>query len=723
MHLIRADLDGTLIAICLFSLVAFVPGYVMSWVANVLDFRSQTAGWRFVISVPVSIAICPLLAYWVDGLADRAAVWTLFALCWLAFAVLFVAAISNRQIVFHLPSRMTVAFAFILILWIALVLGSALDLQFGDRLYASVTSADQAFRVALTDAITRTGIAHPKNPYYYVDGPAAVRYHYFWFILCSLVDQLVGAAVSARNAFIASIVWSGIALGCTIAAFLRFFAPQSTANIKRRALTGILLLAVTGLDIIPTLALFHQHILYMDMEWWNEAITSWAGSLIWVPHHVGGLVSGLIAFLILWHAASSSQPRWKWMATLVAGMALATMLGDSIYVGLVFAVFLSLWTALTFLAGWRNHTAVLVAAGLVTVLLAFPYLRSLAGPAAGGAFIQFTVRNFKGATAFRLNTEFNEPWKTYLARLALLPLNYFIELGFFLIVGILQMARLWSLRRIKPDAVAGVTMVLTSFAICTFFKSGVISNNDLGWRGFLPAQFMLLIWAVEFVPAPTQPWAGIKRTGRGGVLVGECENDAAAFRCARFNEKSWLYTHLSPVLPLLLVIGVVSTAYSLGVLRFAEIGYDQGPEYAVGKRTYAARQVYERLREILPVTAIVQENPDQENLIYYGLYSNRQMAVGGPTCGSEFGGSLQACHQVYPAVSALFSARGAGVEDAEEACRKLKIDALIVTSGDPVWKAADSWVWKMRPSITTDFARAFVMTSSPQIRQGAAGVQ
>ncbi len=689
-HFIRADLAGTLIGVCLFSLVALIPGYAVSWAANVLDFRSQTAVWKFVISVPVSIAVCPMLAYWADSLAGRAGVWTAFALCWAAFAALLTRAIWARRVRFHPPSRMTMVFAFLAVLWIALVLGSALDLRIGNRLYASVTSADQSYRTAFTDAITRTGIAHPRNPYYSVDGPAPLRYHYFWFILCSLVNQLGGAAVPARQAFVASIVWSGIALACTIAAFLRFFAPEGASGIGKRALTGIALLAVTGLDIVPTVLLAFQRVLYQDMEWWNEAVTSWAGSLLWVPHHIGGLVSGLAAFLILWHAASASEPRWKWAATAVAGIALASMVGTSIYVALVFAVFLSVWTGITFLVRWRDHTSVLLAAGLIALLLAFPYLRSLAGPAGGGHFIEFTVRNFRGAVAFHLNTEFSQPWKTNVARLALLPLNYFVELGFFLIVGILQMARLWSRRRFTPEAVAAVTMVLTSFAICTFFKSGVIMNNDLGWRGFLPAQFMLLIWGVEFAHTPAASWVA---------------------------EQSRVYKYLSPMLPVLLIIGVVSTVYSVSVLRSAEIFGDLGPEYPSGKRMYDARRVYERLRDILPAAATVQENPDLDDPIYYGLYANRQTVVGGATCGSAFGGDPQACGPAFATVAALFSARGAGAEEAADVCRKWKIDALVVTSGDPAWKAAGSWVWKMQPVIATDFARAFVMTAQP--RSGA----
>jgi len=684
MHFLREDLMGSLAAVGLFALIAFVPGYVISWIADVLDFRSQGAGWRFVIAVPVSIAACPILAYWIDKLAGRTAVWVAFSLCWCAFAILVARSFHRAGFRWRAPSRSSLTFALVALLWIAIVLGSLLDIPLGhDRLYTSITGADQSYRTAFTDSVTRTGISHPVNPLYNIDGPAPLRYHYFWFILCSLVDQLGGSWILARQAFVASIIWCGIALGCSIAAYLRFFVPEGPSNIGDRSLKGLFLLAVTGLDIIPTLLLARSKLVYDDMEWWNEAVTSWMGSLLWVPNHVGGLVSGLIAFLIVWHAASDTRPAQKWMGSAVAGIALASMLGDSIYVGLVFAVFLSLWTFITFLAGWRNHTSILVVAGLITVALAIPYLKGLTGEAAGGSFVEFTVRNFRGSRAFGFTTDFPEIWKTYLARLVSLPFNYFIELGLFSIVGVLYIGRLWSGKRFEPGPIAAVTLVLTSVGICTFFKSGVISNNDLGWRGFLPAQFMLLIWAVEFL-SPPEPWIGVSNR---------------------------IYALSSPLLHLLLVIGTLSTAYSLQRLRIGEILDDPAPEYAAGKRMYAAREVYERLRNVLGTSAIVQQNPALENPVYYGLYSNRQTSASDTACGATFGGNLRKCQEIYPALAALFQP-GARAEDVDAICRRLSIDALIVTSGDPVWRESDSWIWKRVPVVNTNFARAFLMANS-----------
>jgi len=520
---------------------------------------------------------------------------------------------------------------------------------------------------------------------FYLDGPVPLRYHYFWFILCSLVDQAGGEWVTARHAFFASVFWCGIALACAIAAYLRFFVSNQQLLSPRWIFKGILLLAVTGLDIIPTISLMRfRHTLYTDMEAWNEAVTSWLGSLLWVPHGVAALVAGVTGFLMLFHAPNLERPRRRWMTAALAGVLLATMLGDDIYVSLVIAVSLTLWTMITFCTGLRNHTALLVFAGVVTALVALPYLMSLTGAARPGGFLHFTVRDFHGARAFGLHTEFPELWQTYFVRLAFLPLNYFLELGFFLMVGVLYLTRLWRLRRFEPYQMAAVVMLFASIVICTFFKSGASTNNDLAWRGFLPAQFMLLIWAAEMFRSRQQDrqkeWTAVSR----------------------------MYAILGPALPLLLVIGFVSTAYSAGTLRMAEISSDSGTEHAIGKRNLSARRVYQELRQVLPATAVVQQNPALDNPVYWGIYANRQTAVEGYRCGNEFGGTGDGCAEIYPALLAIFGS-GAQADQVEPLCLRLHIDVLVVTSGDPVWSNPDSWVWKRTPLVSADEVRAFLM--------------
>src|SRR5674476_271155 len=81
--------------------------------------------------------------------------------------------------------------------WIVIGLFCLIDLQIGDRLYFPVVSYDNTLRTAITASISRTGVP-PQNPYFFPGRLFPLRYHYFWFLLCSIVEQLGGNVVSPR---------------------------------------------------------------------------------------------------------------------------------------------------------------------------------------------------------------------------------------------------------------------------------------------------------------------------------------------------------------------------------------------------------------------------------------------------------------------------------------------------------------------------------------------
>ncbi len=100
------------------------------------------------------------------------------------------------------------------------------------------------------------------------------------------------------------------------------------------------------------------------------------------------------------------------------------------------------------------------------------------------------------------------------ASLFSLPLSYFFELGIF---GIVALFRLRDIRRKRPPLSdtekASWLMLVVSLLIATFLQSSVQGNpNDLGWRAFLPFQFITLLWAIPLV----ESW----RHGAGGKSAG-----------------------------------------------------------------------------------------------------------------------------------------------------------------------------------------------------------
>ena len=267
----------------------------------------------------------------------------------------------------------------------------------------------------------------------------------------------------------------------------------------------------------------------------------------------------------------------------------------------------------------------------------------------------------------------------------LLPLNYFLELGFFLVAGLMW----WRKRRssgqtwTRPDLALGL-MVATSILICTFVRSSVIGNNDLGWRGFLVAQFGLVLCAVDVLTGPGPAFSGMRR----GFLA------------------------------VLLALGAAGTLYDVAILRLYPVLADRGlvstvawmgPDRQIGKRTYALREAYEwAIRETGPA-ALVQFDPHvviQDTPAFF--YADRPSMAGDENCMAIFGGDPALCGPVLAKLNEVYPTAGqAAPRTIEAACRNLASDLLVAKDTDPVWQSRDSWVWSAKPAFENPYVRLF----------------
>jgi hypothetical protein len=669
------DLLSGSLATLLFVFIALIPGYVVSWAVDLFSFRARTVAWRFVVATSVGLTVVPGLAFLLDWLLGAYAVWAALGVSFAACLVTIVLDLKSRRLVWGF-SRTSLAFVAIAAGWFAIALFSLSDLQLGRGIYLSGTVYDHNLRASVVDSLHRTSLSQPLNPMHHVGGDVSLRYHFFWFLLCSLVQSLGSGLITARHALYGSIVWCGWGLGCCIAMFLRYVLPRGEEYLVRRSLVGLGLLMVTGLDIIPTMKFVLRGDPLKDMEWWNEQITSWVGSLLWVPNHVGGLIAGITGFLILWCAGSAKDTRSRIPYVIVGGLAFASMLGESIYVGFVFAFILSLWTIVTWIKGWRNHSTALASAGILTVVFALPYLQTLMKDNHGDRFVVFSIRGFPGAQVFSFPERLDPGWLNQLYRLTLLPANLLFELGFFLLVGAITAARIWKKRTLDIYDAAALAILLPSFLIPLFLRSAVISNNDLGWRGFLPAQFILLIWAAEMLTRET--------------VQSKLVRYALIFTMA---------------------LGLVGSVYSICGLRFRQVvGLQLAEQDLVSPMQFSVRRVYEDLRESTPRTVILQSNPAW---VLRGLYADRQTAVGDVLCGASFGGDSSTCEQVLADLRPIFN-DATSPEYVRSMAKKYDIDGFIIDSEDPIWEKQNSWIWQEQPTITEKYARAFLLTPPPQ---------
>jgi len=713
MNFTLRDIIGACLALVLFVPVLLAPGYVLAWFTGVLDFRRITSPWKLLVSLPLSVAVCPITTYWIGFNGSWTPVLAFYGICFLLFLSLLAGLWNHDALLPWLRGFRSVPRSGWIIpaVWFIVVIASLSDLSFQNRLYLSITDVDHLTRAAITGAIARDGV-RPPNPFYYLGSFSPLRYHYFWFILCGFVKLLSGSFVTSQQAVIASVVWCGWALFALVPLFLRFFQEMTGTTLRRCSLVAVCLFAVTGLDLLPNaLHTAITHHIYPDIEWWNEQVGSWFGSLLWVPHHVAALVTCLTGFLVLWNAALTGNPRRYLVSGVVAGAAFAGGTGTSIYVTLVFVVILIAWGAITIVRRWWNHTIVLLIAGVVSLVLVRPYLQSLlagpgAGPSAGagGSFVSFDVRPFIPidmlANKLRL-----APLPHALLRLATLPLNYFMELGFFGVVAALYLRGLSKLRKdgkLPQHVVAAITIVAVSVTVCTFLRSGVIAANDLGWRGFLPAQFIMLLWTADLM------------VQRGSRSLAQGQG---------FHHW-WLR---SPAWAVLILVGFAGTVYEVILLRTYLVATDYGlvtgvPAYApdrqFGERAWDLRRAYEYLDRSAPPRAKVQSNPNSKLFDFYnGLYANRQTVVGDRACGAVFGGDPAPCPAALADVNAIFkSLPGTTSEtwqNVQDVSRRLSIDALIVTDFDPAWQDDNSWIRQATPAFSADHVRVYLVNPPP----------
>jgi hypothetical protein len=132
-----------------------------------------------------------------------------------------------------------------------------------------------------------------------------------------------------------------------------------------------------------------------------------------------------------------------------------------------------------------------------------------------------------------------------------------------------------------------------------------------------------------------------------------------------------------------------------------------GSDRHQGELTFAARQVYERVAELAPQDAVLQENPNRWNDVYYGLYGLRQTAAFDWICGAEMGGDPRECARMQTKLMPLFNDPTASQSiDIDQACDAWGIRVLVAKSDDPVFADRRAWPWKRAAIAENDRVRA-----------------
>lgn len=214
---------------------------------------------------------------------------------------------------------------------------------------------------------------------------------------------------------------------------------------------------------------------------------------------------------------------------------------------------------------------------------------------------------------------------------------------------------LWS----DPFRTAEVILFFVVLIVGSTLRSTLITSNDLGWRAWLPGQFILLIWGVDtlenlsLVSKTPSPLAGEVHKNRRLMIV-------------------------------FLAVGIITTIADAALLRFAW-PLMTGPE--VTRQYYSAHLAYDYLRENAPADAITQNNPSISLDRPSGLYGTHQMVISDRTM---YGISTKDFDKWAARISPIFN--DTDMMDwqlLDPLCAEYSIDILIFADVDPVWRSLD----------------------------------
>lgn len=702
------DIRGSAVAVLAFALVLCAPGWVLAQVTNLFGFRRRSFAERALWAIACSFGVMPIAAY----LGTKYA--RLDAVCWASvlLAVWAVGLIVRDRARTGLRtgsrwswSRREWMVAAAGCAWALFVFGSLVDAQVGNKLYFNVAIMDQTYRVAFTNAVLRTGVP-PANPLYFAGHSQPMRYYYFWYIECAMVARI--AHVTARQAFIASSVWAGFGLCAMIALYTRYFFGV-VRDVRRQTWLAVGLLAVTGADLLPALGnLFGQPVLNGDMEWWSvDQISSWTDSLLWVPHHVAGLLCCLLSFLLLWRTRELESRRQRWLAVGLAGISFASGFGLSIYVAFGLALLMLAWLILLLMHGRRDLGLCgrVLAAGVVSAAAMAPFVRELTaarstletgGSAQASHVFVFSVRRMiapellSGLPLFAVWNRAHPVLLDQALRLLLLLPGLGLELGFYGAVVVLLLLA-WKRAGSRGERLGEAHRTALYLAICglamvLFVRSTVSNNNDFGFRAALLPQFFLLLLGASLLASW---WFG---------------DPEAAVVAATPKSRRIVYG--------LMALGLAGSLFQAVMLRaFLPVEANRaGSGFAyLPVAALQAREAFAKLDRVTPGSAhrpgVVEFNPvdpdlaQRDNLLSPFTYftrlllmdSGRQVLDSEPACGTEFGGDTSDCAAMMQATAQLYAAPAPPADWATAYCKRFGVDYLVATLLDPAWQDASGW--------------------------------
>ncbi len=672
-----SDVVHILLFLSVWFIVFSIQGFVLGQLTNVLDFRSSSLFKKLCLSNILALGIIPSLYYLTGKIGGLQSVSALVIILLVTALVLFLGTDKfqlNTKTLFLEIQKHNYLFIGISI-WIILALLSLVDFQIGNKLYLSITAIDNAGKVAITDAICRTGIP-PANPMFFPGHPVPFYYCYYWTLLCASISTLCQSAFDTRFAVLSGILWTG----CTLIVFLPLLLDYFGINesTKRKAkIFSLFLLLVSGLNILVVLPsnirswfIFHK-IYVSDMAWWaNDQINLLTSEMIWTPHHIAGLIAGTLGSILLLETSSEKTFKLKFWPILLSGICLATSFGSSAYIGLGFAASWVIWGLLSLFSKKFVDLITAMSAATIAFLFSLPLLTELSHARQCSAPLALGIRRFD--LMDRIIPHFSHAPRFVHQTVDLfgLPLNYLFGFGFIMFAAYMFWYKKENRKLIASRKQLFLIIIASTGLLLGAFIKSVIRNNDFGWRVLMLPNVAFLLWSAQYLAQLNDEKKKLSLIGQG-----------------------------------LLYLGVFGFVYGFVLDR---ISPPLAENTVSSKQSYAWRKIYEDLNKKLPQAFIVQHNPQYDFFAcepFFSYYSHRQVVASDDQVGTNFGPRPNDYFKVAREVSYLYE--NPPLDRAIKICHQYKINVIVIKNTDNIWSNKAGWIYKFPVVAKNDYACAF----------------
>ena len=245
---------------------------------------------------------------------------------------------------------------------------------------------------------------------------------------------------------------------------------------------------------------------------WDEQVTSWFNSVMWVPHHVSALCAALVGFIALTARGRATAAR-----VLLAALAFASMVGQSAYVAMPAALGAALLARLAAVAAPLRHAARLCVAGLGALALAAPWLSTLL-PRFGGDGPSPIGFHLRGPEWIDIVAGSEQAGALYRGLCHADVLSHRLRRVRARRLSVLAQGGA-TRRRERIGAGCCCCLTAASFLIGSLLRSTILFN-DLGWRVMLFAQFAALMWTAAAARQGLLFRGGMRYAAGGGLALG-----------------------------------------------------------------------------------------------------------------------------------------------------------------------------------------------------------